>query len=114
MADWVITVPKTVRWSDYEKELQAVASGEDALNFRLPYKPKGIAEGDRCFVVYDGYVRGWMRVVGCEERSQGFTCQTTGVEWRPGVYVQRSGAFHKVEPVPYKGFRGIRRYEVRA
>jgi hypothetical protein len=52
----VITIPKTTKWSDYEKELEAVADRKMVLNYRLSFSSKA-KPGDRCFVVYDGLVK---------------------------------------------------------
>ena len=31
-----ITVPKTIKWEQYEKEIDAVKDGEQEMNYRLP------------------------------------------------------------------------------
>lgn len=109
--DWVLTIPKTTKWSEYEKELAAVADGNSVLNYKTRYIPKGMSEGDRCFLVHDGQVRGWMPIVGIIERKEGFQCLTTKKWWPAGKYIQRSGKFTKVDGPKMKGFRGIRKYE---
>ena len=108
MTDWVITIPKTIEWSDYEKELKAVLSGGSVLNYRVPFRPK-VMVGDRCYVVWRGRVRGWMYIVGVVNDKIGFTCETTGKFWPPGWYVQRMGTFYEMDGPAMKGFRGIRR-----
>ena len=110
MADWLITIPKTVPWSEYKKELAAVANGRDQLNYRVRYRPKGMEYGDRMFVVHNGFVRGWMKIVGVDSRD-GFTCATTGREWPAGCYIARSGKFHGIVPIEYPGFRGVRQFD---
>lgn len=109
--NWLITIPKTVSWKDYQRELQTVADGTSDMNYRTRYIPKGMQVGDRCYVVWDGQVRGWMAISGVVERKAPWVCTTTGAVWPPGCYVQRSGAFHPVEGPAYQGFRGIRRYD---
>ena len=109
--DWLITIPKTIRWSDYEKELATVSDGSSVMNYKTRYIPKGMASGDRCFIVHDGRVRGWMEVVGIESRDKPWRCTTTGALWPAGQYIQRSGEFHEVDGPEYTGFRGIRKYE---
>ena len=104
-----ITVPKTVSWSDYERELDDVADGMMEMNYRLPSYPKRVTAGDRCYVVHDGMIRGWMTITGIEERTKPFQCQTTGTVWDAGVYIRRSGPFHYLSrPVPMKGFMGYK------
>lgn len=107
--DWVLTLPKQVEWSDYERELKAVADRSQVLNYRMAYRGSK-KPGDRCFVVHQDVVKGWMEVVDVVTHEDGFRCTTTGEWWRPGHYLQRSGPFHPVDPVPMKGFQGVRRY----
>lgn len=109
-ASWVVTVPKTVKWIEYQRELLAVVANGAVLNFRVHGFPKDMRKGDRCYVVHDGQVRGWMRITDLTQHS-GFTCTTTGREWPAGKYIQRSGEFHPIDGPKLKGFRGVRRYE---
>ena len=106
--DWIITLPQTVKWSDYQVELESVTDGSKVLNYRLPYQPKAQV-GDRCYLVWRGKVRGWMKVVGVEH-SDGFTCTTTGTSWRAGWYLQRAGQFFSCDGPEMVGFRGIRKF----
>lgn len=102
----IITVPKTIKWSDYEKELEKVKDGTETMHFKLPGMPK-VGPGNKCYLVYDGHILGWMKIVGT--KKGGFTCTTTGKEWPDGNYVSRSGPFHKLDkPIPMKGFQGFR------
>lgn len=108
--NWIITIPKTISWEIYQKELNSVKNGNLVLNYRVPYKPK-IKIGDRIYITWNGKVRGWMACVGVAYLPDGFTCTTAGAYWKPGYYVQRSGEFNKItEDIGYKGFQGIRRY----
>lgn len=110
--DWVVTLPQTVEWEDYEKELKAVEKskypGDPVMNYRLPYKPKA-QPGDRCFVVWRGKIRGWMNIVGVQHYPEGFQCTTTGNFWKPGWYLQRAGWFCEQDGPEMKGFRGLRK-----
>jgi hypothetical protein len=110
--DWILTIPKTTSWSDYEKELVAARDWRNVLNYRTARAPKALKPDDRMFVVHDGKVRGWQVVTGVEELTS-FTCETTGAHWPGGTYIQRSGPFHYVDGPAMQGFRGIRRYEGR-
>lgn len=110
--NWVITIPKTVKWEEYERELQSVADGDLALNYRTRYFPKEMKVGDRCYVVWNGRVRGWMTVVGMVEHPAPWVCQTTGNIWAAGKYIQRSGEWHPVNGPAMAGFRGIRKFDV--
>lgn len=106
--DWVVTIPQKIEWSEYQKEIDKVESGVYAMNYRVPYKPK-VSSGDRCFVVWRGKVRGWMKITGAV-RHVPFQCLTTGKMWKEGWYIQRSGPFYKVDGPDMKGFRGLRKY----
>ncbi len=103
MKDIIITLPATIRWEDYEKELAAAEAG-DTLNFKVSNFPKGTQEGSRCYLVHQGFVRGWMLISGTEYKN--FQCTTTGNQWN-GKFIMRTGKFFKVEPVPWKGFQGF-------
>lgn len=101
----LITLPSTVKWSDYEKEIDAVSDWSAEMNFKVSSVPKRVDVGSRCYVCHDGAIRGWMEISGFEEKE--FECTTTGEYWK-GKFVKRSGPFHYIEPIPYKGFQGFR------
>lgn len=105
MPDIVMTIPKSISWEDYEREILA-AGQHMVMNYRVPNRPK-IEPGERCYIVHHGVVRGYMNVVGVAFRP-GFYCTTTGRYWPEGWYVQRSGQFFKIDPIPMKGFQGYR------
>lgn len=104
----MITIPKTIKWSDYLKELETVADGSHEMNYKVAWKPGKVKPGDKCFVCYDGYVRGWMTISNISKKS--FNCSTTGKNWNEGWYISRTGKFHPVEEgkFPQKGFMGIK------
>ena len=102
--DWVVTIPKSVKWGDYQRELDVVADGSSLINYRTRYFPKEMKVGDRCFLVWDGQVRGWMAIVGLVDAVRPWQCMTTGKTWPPGKYIQRSGPFHKSDGPEMTGF----------
>ena len=102
--DIVITLPKSFSWDEYTKEIQHALDNEEVLNFKVPYLPK-VIKGDKCYVVHQGYVRGFMYIVGTS--TEPFECTTTNRKWK-GNFVQRSGDFHEIDPIPMKGFQGFR------
>jgi hypothetical protein len=112
--DWIITIPKIrTTWEQYERELEAVADRSQVMNYRIGYRPREMEPGDRCFVVHDGRVRGWMEICGVLRKTEDWRCSTTGVTWPAGWYMQRTGTFHHLPADVqefYPGFRGIRRY----
>lgn len=111
MSDWIITVPKTVDWAQYQEELKAVQDGSKVMSYRLPGNSTDVKVGDRVFITYNSLVRGWMSVVGIQYFPNGFVCSLTGVHCPAGLYLQRSGKFHGVAHRFYPGFRGIRRFK---
>lgn len=106
----VITLPMTESWEEYQKELDAVSDYSKVMNFKVAQFPKGIGKGDRCYVTYKDYVRGWMEIVGMSEKE--FTCSTTGKKW-VGKFIERSGPFHELINKPkLKGFQGWRYFNL--
>lgn len=106
----IITLPSNVTWQDYEKELRKAANWKYILNFKVHNYPSGVHKGDKCYVVHNGIIKGWMEIVGFEEKE--FTCGTTNQKWR-GKFVERSGPFHYLnEKLPYNGFRGFRYFNL--
>jgi hypothetical protein len=102
--DIIITIPKTINWEEYEKELKKVEDYTHVMSFKVSNFPK-TRIGNKCYLVYDGNIIGWMKIVGLEEYE--FTCNTTGKNY-DGKFIQRSGPFNKIEPIPMKGFQGFR------
>lgn len=107
----IITIPKTEDWNTWLQECEAVANNSDsALNYRVSCLPKQTKTGERCYVVYDGYVRGY-HVIDELCFREGFVCGTTGRYWPEGNYIMRKGKFHEIKPFPYKGFQGWRYFK---
>lgn len=106
----VITLPSNISWEEYEKELAKVENGKNVLNFKVSQFPKGVKIGDRCYLVHQGYVVGWMSIAGLSEKQ--FKCSTTGKTW-DGKFIERSGPFHYLkEKIPMKGFQGFRYFSL--
>ena len=68
--NWLITIPKTIPWTEYQKELASVADGSSVMNYRTRYFPKEMKIGDRCYILWDGKIRGWMLIVGLVEKDK--------------------------------------------
>lgn len=105
--DIIVTLPKNILWSDYEKELATVKNGDSVMNFKVNHFPKTNI-GNKCYVVHNGIIKGWMKIVGMKEKD--FECSTTGRKWS-GKFIERSGPFHTMEPIQMKGFQGFRYFE---
>ena len=111
MSSICITIPKSIKWDDYEKELKTVEDETQEMNYRIPTIPKDVNIGDRCYICHNGYIKGWMKISNISKRD-GFTCTTTGKDWCDGNYISRTGKFHYLkEQVPMKGFMGYRKLE---
>ena len=107
MSDIIITIPKTTLWEDYKKELDRAAN-DGCLNFKVSNFPKDTKVGDKCFVVHDGKVKGYMIICGFEEKT--FSCTTTTKVWS-GKFIVRSGEFFKMDSeVSMTGFQGWKYY----
>lgn len=104
-SDIVVTLPASTDWSEYQKELDLVKNGSNVINFKVPSFPKRTKAGDKCYLCYKGYIIGWMKIVGMEEKE--FTCSTTGNQLK-GKFIMRSGSFNKIEPIQMKGFQGFK------
>lgn len=108
----LITIPKSTKWEDYQKELDAVKSEEMEMNFKVSSLPKEVSVGDRCYLVYNGFIVGWMKISSLEEKE--FECSVTKKKWK-GKFVSRTGEFHELKnKIPYKGFQGYRYFDYSA
>lgn len=103
--DIVITIPSTINWKDYEKELKAVEDYSQVMNFKVSNFPKKTKIGNKCYLCYKGQIIGWMKIVGMEEKE--FTCTTSGKQYK-GKFILRSGPFNKISPIKMTGFQGFR------
>ena len=101
--DIIITIPKNILWDDYQKELKKAENGE-IMNFKVSNFPK-TEKGCKCYLCHDGFIKGYMIICGMEEKE--FNCTTTGKLWR-GKFIQRTGKFYSIDPIPCKGFQGFR------
>lgn len=104
MKDIIITIPKKIAWTNYQKELDRAFDGE-VMNFKVSNFPK-TCKGKRCYVVHDGYIRGYMIISKLSEKS--FKCTTTGKVWA-GKFIERTGKFFSLDcPIKMRGFQGFR------
>lgn len=108
----IITWPKTRTLESYVEECAKAHELGQSINFRLPNKPRVIVDllGQRCYVVYDGLVRGWHKITEITWRGEGVVKDRDGSNWPPGWYVVRDPLYFPWmdAPVPMRGFQGIR------
>lgn len=106
----IVTLPAKEQWEEYENELSKVKDYKNVLNFKVHNFPKGIKKGDKCYIVHNGLIKGWMEIVGFSEKE--FNCSTTNKKWK-GKFIERSGPFHYLtEKIPMKGFQGFRYFNM--
>ncbi len=109
-SDILITIPKSIKWENYTKELINAENG-DIMNFKVPFLPKSSIIGNKCYVVYNGFIRGYMIISGVINDTS-FDCTTTGDNWS-GKFIQRTGKFYYLDKlIPYKGFQGWRYFDL--
>ena len=91
--DIIITIPSTINWETYQKELDFVKDGKNVLNFKVSNFPKMTNVGDKCYLNYKGSIIGWMNITGLSQKD--FTCSTTGKEWK-GKFIYILKENHKI------------------
>lgn len=115
--DIVITWPQTRTLESY---LDACARAKDAgevINYRVRNPPEvdfgaWADRRGRVYVVHGGFVRGYNDWLYTTYRETGEVLDpVTGGFWPPGVYLVRDPAWHPIEPVPMRGFRGWRYFD---
>lgn len=110
--DIIVTVPKSVSWDDYLKELEAVKDGSQTMYFKVPTLPVESEIGRKCYIVHDGRVRGFMIIVEMRIIPCAWRCSTTGKVWDAGSYIGRSGPFYQLtNQHRMRGFQGFRYYD---
>lgn len=111
--DIIITIPKSTKWEIYLEEIRKVEQEGEVMNFKVSSFPKKTKVGERCYIVHDGEVKGWMEIVGFEEKE--FQCTITG-RMLEGKFIVRGGEFYDFSKNPLsttvkmKGFQGYRYY----
>lgn len=114
--DIVVTWPKTRPLAAYLLELKKAAAEGLVINYRvsrLPRWPEGVMRNwlrrPRCYMVYDGFVRGYCEIVDACYKPDGRVLDPhTGGFMRAGAFIVRDPEWHRVAPVPMKGFQGWR------
>ena len=108
MKQWIVTIPKTMKWETFQQELRAIENGDEVKNWKLRGQPKHMQPGEHMYVTHGGVLKGWLVIKSIVYRPKGVVCTTTGRQWEQGWYAQLAGRFHIVHPDPYKGFQGYR------
>lgn len=107
--DIIITLPKKIKWKDYKIELKVVESS-GLINFKVPRFPKNTVVNEKCFLVHDGLIKGYMLIHGFTEKE--FVCSVTEKKWT-GKFIERYGQFYYLDKmIKYKGFQGWRYFDL--
>lgn len=113
MRDIIVTTPQACAEAaalEAAESIQCIQEGGEAWYFRNLglHAPRDLEEGDRCFYVEEGYVRGFA-TVSAITWSPSEICQTTGRHFGQGVYACMDARSWKwIEPIPMRGFQGYR------
>lgn len=105
---YIVTVPKTIKWVDWLAELEDANARNLLVNYRIPHRVDPVL-GSRCYIVWNGRIRGWLSIVGCKKR-EAFVCESTGRQWPEGWYLIRVPPFYPWAGPRMRGFQGIRLY----
>lgn len=107
MPSIIITLPKKIKWEEYIHELDQAEKGA-IMNFKVNNFPS-VVKGDKCYLIHNGYIKGYMLIHGLSEKD--FTCTTTGNKWS-GKFIERTGKFYYLDnPIPMTGFQGFRYFK---
>ncbi len=107
--DWMVTVPKKTDWDGWLAILEKAERDGGSLPWHCKSRPQ-CEKGDRCFIVFDGKVRGWLRVKMRKYIGGPWRSEVTDSQQKPGWYLALSAPFNAEEGPEYKGFPGIVRY----
>lgn len=103
MSDILLTWPKTRSLSGYLASLVQAREDDKLIFFRVPSKPN-VKHGDRAYMVYDGYVRGYSHVIApAVVNASDIVNPGTGEVMGEGLFVVRSPMLF---PMPYEGVCG--------
>lgn len=104
----IITWPKTRPLRSYVEECHRAERLGQEINFRVPTRPDANA-GDRCYVVYAGFIHGYHEVIGVQDRDD-VTDPISEEPMPPGIYVVRNPRWHPMMGKQHgvRGFQGWR------
>lgn len=113
MADVVVTWPKSRTLGSYLAELTRAQELDLVINFRIAKAPR--EKPERCYIVYDGFVRGYNEVIDVVERGPNEVSRISNDAWAgfwpAGLYLVRNPQWYPISRRPMRGFQGWRYYD---
>jgi hypothetical protein len=116
----VVTWPKDRALGSYLAELAKAERAGALAYYRIavppPHVRKGkrwtgpkVEEGDRCYRVHDGAVRGYLTIMGVREMGGNVIDNVTGLPFKRGLYIECHPLWHPLKPtIEMRGFQGYR------
>lgn len=104
MVDLLLTWPKKRSLDSYLGEVEKAKGLNLNVFFKVPTLPQWFP--NRSYMVYDGFIRGWLPVANLTVRSD-VKDPITGNRMS-GQFIERRPEWHPIPLVPMKGFRSFR------
>ena len=58
LGDIITTIPVSIDWNTYQKEIDLVKDYSNVMNFKVSSFPKRTAVGNKCYLCYKGNIIG--------------------------------------------------------
>ncbi len=71
--DILISLPKNKSWLEYLSHFMKLKAQNSTFEFFVITVPRA-AKGNKCFVVFDGFLRGWMEIEKIKETIDNEIC----------------------------------------
>lgn len=108
MADIILTWPKKRTLESYLEALEEAERTNQGICFKVAVMPALCKVGDKAFMVHDGAIRGWNKILGFSDSPDMLvTDPITNEPWE-GKFIVRDPAWNAIEPLEHPGFRGFR------
>ena len=71
--DILVSLPRNRNWLEYLSQFMELKSSGNSFNIILRTLPK-TAPGKKCFIIFDGFLRGWMEITKIKETVDNEIC----------------------------------------
>lgn len=99
----VVTYPRWIEWERWVQHFNDNLKTEYIVS-RIPNE---VRKGDKCFILYDGFIRGYKYIDSIYEVEE-FVYPLSKNYIPKGFSILMVGKFHEIENIPYRGFVGFR------